>query len=161
MTTIPLDRSAAQQPALPWPVTELLRVYAINAIALVALLVAWWVASGTVRNGHQVGSLAVGVAAVVVSGSANALWVLVGRRSVSSRRRQIADAVAVLVSELEREGGDPASRAVPTTAAFVTLEGVRRYHRPSCDLVVGKPIVAWSAQDPKAPWREPCGVCRP
>jgi hypothetical protein len=156
----PLTHPQADRPALPWPISELLRVYIVNAVALVALLVTWWVASGTVRNGWQVGALAAAVAAVVVSGCANAIWVLIGRRSVSSRRAELSRSIADVVSMLGQHQLGSREQSAPT-ARFVTLDGARRYHLADCDLVAGKPTIEWSLEDPKAARREPCGVCRP
>jgi hypothetical protein len=151
-------------PPLPWPVGELVRLYALNAGALVALIFAWWYAAGTVRGGHQIGAVAVGIGAVIVSGCANTLWLLVGRRSVAARRVALRSSLEDLAVTLQATGDAVDVRRdanTSTAAAYVTVDRGTRYHRANCELVVGKTTTAWSPADAGADWRTPCGVCNP
>jgi hypothetical protein len=149
-----------QRASLPWPVAELVRLYALNAVAIVALIGAWWGASGTVRNSAQVLAIAVGVGAVIVSGSANAIWLLVGRRAVAARRVAVRSGLEDVVTALNTR--EPVvAETTSLKPAYVTLESATRYHRRTCDLVIGKRTIPWSPQQPDTGWRTPCGVCQP
>jgi hypothetical protein len=155
-------RSSATPVSVPWPVAELIRVYAVNAASTVALLAAWWASSGTVRNSTQVMALAVAVTALVVSGSGNAVWLMVGRRAVGMRRAALRSRLEELVGSLDAQA--PLPYPEPVAAAddagpLLTLRNGTRYHRPGCELVTGKATVAWSADSRSD--RKPCGVCLP
>jgi hypothetical protein len=154
------SRTSATPVSVPWPLAELIRVYALNAAAVVALLAAWWAAAGTVRNTSQVTAIAVAVTAVVVSGSGNAVWLMVGRRAVGIRRTEVRTRIEALVQALEDEGPAAYSEPATTSRSLVTLPRATRYHRQDCPLVNGKPAIEWSAADGEAP-RVPCGVCLP
>jgi hypothetical protein len=155
------SRTSATPVSVPWPLAELIRVYAVNAAALIALLAAWWAAAGTVRNTSQVTAVAVAVTAVVVGGSGNAVWLMVGRRAVGIRRAEVRARLEALVEVLQDEL--PAAYPEPTAAArsLVTLPNATRYHRPDCRLVTGKSAVVWSADDGRSTPRARCGVCLP
>jgi hypothetical protein len=156
----PAVRAERATPALPWPVGDLVRLYVVNATVLVALVITWWVAAGTVRGGREVGALAVAIGGLIVSGGINALWLMVGRRSVSARRVALRSDLDDLIGAIvERAGAE--SEITPLPVACVTLENGSRYHRPGCELVAGKRTIAWSSADADARWRVPCGVCRP
>jgi hypothetical protein len=154
-------RTTAPPVSVPWPLAELIRVYALNSAALIAVLAAWWGASGTVRNSSQVMAIAVAVTAVVVSGSGNAIWVMVGRRAVGVRRTELRERLSNFVAALEdRVPTDEADYAT-LPPALVTLANATRYHRSDCELVAGKPAIAWSPGGNGVDGRAPCGVCRP
>jgi hypothetical protein len=144
-------------------VNDLLRLYAVNGISVLVLLTAWWVAAGSVRTTTGVSCAAVGVAAVIASGTANCRWVLVGRRSVAARRNGVTASVEHLASGLERGGGagvttDGADRLT----GLVALPESTRYHRPDCQLVAGKlSVTTSSATAHERAGRRRCGMCQP
>ena len=154
------SRTSAAPVSVPWPLAELIRVYALNAAAMVALLAAWWAAAGTVRNTSQVTAVAVAVTAVVFSGSGNAVWLMVGRRAVGMRRTELRARLEALVQVLEDEGPIAYPEPALPTRSLVTLPKATRYHRPECPLVAGKAAIEWSAADGDVR-RNPCGVCLP
>jgi hypothetical protein len=154
-------RTAAAPVSVPWPLAELIRVYALNAAGLITVLAAWWGAAGTVRGTTQVIAIAVAVTAVVVSGSGNAVWVLVGRRAVGIRRTQLRERMEDLVAALGDITPSDVDEPASPPASLVTLRKATRYHRSGCDLVAGKPTIPWSADSNSGARRAPCGVCRP
>jgi hypothetical protein len=154
------SRTSAAPVSVPWPLAELIRVYALNAAAVVVLLAAWWAAAGTVRNASQVTAIAVAVTAVVASGTANAVWLMVGRRAVGMRRTALRARLEAVVQALEDEAPAAYPERSVSPRSLVTLRKATRYHRSDCPLVSGKSTVVWSATDAASP-RVPCGVCLP
>jgi hypothetical protein len=155
-----LAPAGRQYGTVPWPVSELVRLYAVNAIALVAVVASWFAAAGTVRSGSQVTAIAVGVAALVCSGGVNAMWLLVGRRAVAMRRAVVREQLERVTESLVARSAASSSRPTPSTRSLVVVDRGTKYHRADCDLVAGKVTREWSSANGKDP-RVPCGVCRP
>ena len=153
----------AERP-LPWRLNDLMTVYALNAAGFGGLLTAWYGAGGTVRDDRQVRWLILGIAALIVMGTANFLWLLAGRSAVSARKR-----AALLPIEALRAAGSAAATAVAAAAAapladdgsYLTIAGMRHYHRPTCQLVAGKNATRVTAAQAGRAGREPCGMCEP
>jgi len=155
-------RGAPQR--LPWAVNDLLRLYAVNGASVLVLLTAWWVAAGSVRTTTEVSCAAVGVAAIIASGTANWRWVLVGRRSVVARRNEVTASLEQVTSGLERHAGGAAATTdgADRATGLVALPESTRYHRPDCQLVAGKPSTTTSsATAHERAGRRPCGMCQP
>jgi len=144
--------------SLPWAPLDLWRLAMVNGVVMIAAVATWWAASGTVRSETQIMAAGVGVAAVVMSGVANARWLLVGRRAVAARRAATVTEGARLLEALPRRAARPGARSA---AVLVALSGGRRYHQPSCQLVVGKALIEASSTEHETAGRRACGMCCP
>lgn len=166
----PARRSVApevRRPALPWTPEQFLRLLSVGGITLTALLVSWFGASGTALPGRTALFTVVGIGGVIVLGLTNAMWLLAGRRAIGERRAQVLSQIQALLP-----GGHPAEAAAadgtalltPAVASgdrFVAVAGATRFHRPHCQLALGKELDEASAASHAAAGRIPCGVCQP
>jgi RNase P/RNase MRP subunit p29 len=134
----------------PWRRADVLALPLPYAIALACLLLAWLDGSRSLTVAQQMDPLNLGIAGVIVAGAANTIWLGGGRRRVALRRERLRRLVA-------GQCGEPQTAARPEAAGSVVgLPGGRRYHRPGCALVRGKPVAATGRDG-----RLPCGVCCP
>jgi hypothetical protein len=147
------------RPGRAWSLHDLIRLYTVNAVALVVVVTAWWAAAGTVRTTTQIACIAAGIAAVILAGGANCVWLLVGRRAVALRRRTVR-AKSALVAELLTAQDDVAPADPLRATDLLYLPGSRRYHRPGCELLAGKSGVKRAGAADRTS-RLPCGVCAP
>ena len=115
-----------------------------NAFGGLMILGAWYRLSGLADPRDHGLWLGVAVFGLLVAGLGNALTVVAGRGRITSR------VGAVTIEGLGDEG-----RAV-ATAGFVTVPGLTRYHRPGCQLVIGKDVVPVGSESLR-----PCGLCQP
>jgi hypothetical protein len=127
---------------------------------------------GALQAGRQVevrtamSWLMVSLLGLAVCGVAHAVWVMRARRS-------LALATRLLIDPLHRELSPELLRAAPAaelsgaasaetaTTTLVAIAGSRRYHRPDCALVTGKPVVVVSRFDESPSDHVPCEVCVP
>jgi hypothetical protein len=152
---------------VPWRYSDFILVYATTLVGAVGLLVAWYGSGGSTRLSTQVGWTDLGIAAVLMSGVGNTLWLVSGQRAVGARRRlvplnagelgpaPILGAPGIYVDARDRTlVDDPQQR--PVSAPTMT-----RYHRAACPLVAGKSVRAASRARHEAAGRRPCGICEP
>lgn len=165
---------AAAPLAGPWTRGARWAVLAGIAAGATVLGVAWIGVSGAGTFRDQTGWVEVAVGGSAVAATAQAGWLVHGRRRVGALRRSILPAIAAAgpapgatgparpvigpISALtagQGNGAGPAG-AAPANAA-VAVAGGRRYHRPGCLLVRGKPAlpVDWPSS------LQACEVCRP
>jgi hypothetical protein len=132
-----------------------------TSLGAVGLLVSWFAVGGTAIPSHLAAWLVVGIGAVVLMGSANAVWLLRGRRSIGERRAALLDALHVLVPMDDLPGATrvPDDSGRPNT--LVSVQEGRLYHRATCPLVAGKTSVEATARQHLDAGRAPCGVCAP
>ncbi len=123
----------------------LLLPYALGAVGLV---LAWYGSAKEADWREDARWLVTATGAVTLAGIGLLLWLVAGKLRISAAER------AVRVALLERRAQRGDATQVSTTG-FVTVVGSRRYHRPHCLLMSGKPIVPVSDQTDLAP----CGVC--
>jgi hypothetical protein len=136
----------------PWTTADVTVLLGGDAAGLAVILLAWYEASGQRAPSGQTAWIAGGVAGIILAGLANASWLVRARRSIGARRAH------ALVSAETRVARQPQPT---TTTQVVRVPGARRYHRPSCPLVVGKVATAVTPADEIASARQPCGVCAP
>ena len=158
-----LEKASRHDPVvsgpLPWAPPDLGRLTLFLGLGGVTLLAAWVGASGTDSYAAQLRWIALGIAALVVSGVGGALWILAGFRNTRARQRAIANTVGQV---LQQPGvTSTGTVAAPATDRLVTVESGTRYHRCSCALVAGKPSRSGSRATHKAAGLRACGVCRP
>lgn len=158
MTTRAAGKERIERP-LPWEAAHLFRVCAALVGAAVALLVSWWGVSGTARMSTQIAWVNLGVAALILIAATMGMWLLAGRREVGRLQASItASLEAVLVDRVRA----PSVASAPDPAdkdALVSGVGMTLYHRPTCQLVAGKPVTVATRRSHEVARRRPCRVC--
>ncbi|MCU1600478.1 MAG: hypothetical protein JWO22_1187 [Frankiales bacterium] len=144
-----LTRERRDHPSLdiPWPYATVLVVAGFLVVAVALLVTAWGGASRQADPRDQVLWLNLAVLAVSVLGAGCAVWLLVGRRSVTARSRQAQQAI-VLALGLDR-GPD----AVASATGLVTAAGLTRRHHVDCPLMSGRSPLPTGGE------LDSCGVC--
>lgn len=138
----------------PWRRRDLTVLAVLHALALVGIVVCWFGSSGSVDFRDQTAWTALAALCAAVAASSGAAWLLRGLATISSTRRALREQIAALYGGVAHSDRDGA----PAADGFVTTDGMRRYHRPSCDVVRGK-----ATRPAAAPGNEdllPCGMCR-
>lgn len=133
----------------PWSRATRRRVLVAMVCSLFALTSAYAGASAEDSLSEQAFWLDLAVLGSIVAGSAQAIWLVQGRRSVSQLRRHALRTMTRSVV--------PSGEAAPSDADYVTVAAAPWVHRPSCLLAFGKdtqPALDRSAD-------APCPVCRP
>ncbi|MDQ2651155.1 MAG: hypothetical protein M3Z03_16575 [Actinomycetota bacterium] len=143
----------------PWRLSEMLVLYGFTVASVVVMLVGWWGVSGTARLSHQVPWICVAVGGLILLGTGNSFWLLIGRRAVADRRRELLAAFAPFAADTGtatevhlRNGAAPKP---------VAATGMGHYHRPTCQLVQGKATRAATVAAHAKAGRRPCGMCEP
>jgi hypothetical protein len=129
-------------------------------VGLLVVLAGWWGVSGEATSDDQYRWLAVGVMGMTVCLAASAAWVSTGLRAVGTRIRsaipvppEVPETVLELRLVPDGQTGEP--------NRVVAASGMRYYHRPSCALAQGKPVLPADRPDHLRAGRAACGVCRP
>lgn len=142
-------------PGWAWRDSDLVVVSITALLGLIAIIAAWFGASGSHSLTQQAMWLNLAVAGFAVSSVGLCLWLMRGRRAIGERR--------VALVSLDPVEDEPASApvrrpAAGSTASFdlVRAPGMRRVHDPACPLVAGKPVERANPGD-----GEPCAVCAP
>jgi hypothetical protein len=156
--------SIIDQPAdrpLPWEAAHLLRACAAVGVSVVALMIAWWGASGTTRLSTEFAWMNLGVAGLVVIGATLAMWLLVGRRAVGRRDAAVTSLLEAAVAKRNSASGEGVSLGgeAPDTDALVWGKGMTLYHRATCQLVAGKPVRSATTRGHERARRKPCQIC--
>jgi hypothetical protein len=130
------------------------------AVALIANTAAWYGASGTTNWSTQIGWILLSIAAVTVGAASCARWVIAGLRSTRWQRAEIAGAVerAWPAAAVDRRRTEFAGAR---ENAPVATETMTRFHRASCQFVVGKSAVELTHNQIAARHLAPCEVCTP
>jgi hypothetical protein len=134
--------------AAPW------RLVAAQVVCIAVVVASAEVLAGRASVGDQLLWVEVAVAAAVVSGALNGLWVIGLRRAVAARRAAVLNG---LDAAADRDGIEPVTAATRTrerAEPLVAIRGMTLVHRSVCPLVAGKHVRATKAG-------EPCGWCRP
>jgi hypothetical protein len=150
--------TSVRAPREPWQVSEMLVLYGAVVVGFALVAVAWWGASGTARITSQVGWLNLGTVGVMLIGTGNCFWLLLGRRAIGDRRSRLlaSFAAAGVPSTTETE-----VQARADSEDLVAGAGMRRYHRVDCQLVRRKPVVPATRAEHEAEGRAACGMCQP
>ncbi len=160
----PVQRTA-RATGLPWTVEQFLRLLAVDALAFVALLIAWFGTSGTALPARGAGYVVVGIGGLIVLGLTNAMWLLAGRRAIGERRAEVLTGIeALLPNQLLVAPSTPEIKLEAPVAGvhdlFVAVPGATRFHLPNCQLALGKQVECATAEEHTASGRLPCGVCQ-
>jgi hypothetical protein len=153
----------------PWTPGALVWLLISQAVVAVWLGVCWVGVSTTTAWSTQLTWVAAAIGGIVVSGLGLAWWVLTGQQEIRYQRRLYFRRVAY--RDEQAAGGVASSRRTdptPTSNGQGLSEGVlvsggamTRFHRASCQLARGKPVIAGSREGHVAAGRIACGVCRP
>lgn len=145
--SVPLDEPIEHG---PWTHGDRLRVVSRVVLGLAGLVVAWYGCSGTISFEHSLMWIAAATAAVAIGVTGMVSWLLHGLAEV---KRATAGILVEVRAGLEDAPGEVSGkRAEPVV--HVAAAGMRRYHLPTCELVVGKQV---SRIRPAG--RRPCGMC--
>lgn len=153
--------TAAPLSAMPWPLDGLWKVGLANAFGAVAVVVSWFGAAGSAVVAQQVNWVLLGVGGVAVLAVADCMWLLVGRRAVGLRRRAVLRPLAAFARPSGNGTGDPANTLVWEVDQPRWVPGTRHYHRPQCQLVVGKDARTGTIAEHELAGRTACGMCQP
>jgi hypothetical protein len=146
----------------PWQVADVSRLLARLTISLLALLVTWYGAAHTTHVNRQFVWIAVGAAGAAIGVVAVVAWETAGLARVRYLKLEVAAAIRA-----GRGGSQTAARAndvsrqngTASTTQWVSAPGMRLYHRPGCQLVLGKISVAVSQATIDRRGLTACGVC--
>lgn len=157
-----LDPRAVQRQFIPhvrpWEADDLARILVFQVVAAAVVAVSWWIVSGTGDLQKQMLWLRIGVAGVLLSGIANGVWLMRGRRLVGLARRVVLEAFEPVVSRPVAS----ATTTSPTAAReFVAVPGTSRFHVGTCTLVRGKETVRGERSWHSAEGRSACEACCP
>lgn len=147
--------------AMPWRLSDLWKVGLANAAGMIAVLVAWFGAAGSVVAESQVNWVLVGAGGIAVLGVGNCIWLLIGRRGVGLRRRIVLRPLAEWTRCAEPSSGVLVDTLVWEAERVVWAAGMSHYHRPDCQLVDGKDVVFGTIAQQDLAGRSPCGMCSP
>ncbi|WP_344602811.1 hypothetical protein [Sporichthya brevicatena] len=117
---------------------------------------AWYGGSGDLDFDDQAAWIALAVLGAVIAAAGGALWLLTGLAMVARERRSVQACIAALYGTSAAEV-DEINRTA-ANAVHVTADGMRRYHRPSCDVVRGKPVRPIAG--PRNEDLLACGMCQ-
>lgn len=138
-------------PSLPWQDSDVLMVAVTAVLGLMAIVGAWFGASGSLVLRHQMVWLNIAIAGFAVTSGGLALWLLRSRRRVGERRIGLVSWEPAVAEELD----DPPAPAGHTAALeLVRGTGMSRVHLAECPLLDGKQALPATLAD-----GEPCGVC--
>jgi hypothetical protein len=139
----------------PWSRLALRRVIVAQGIALVLGVIAWSGANAQDGIRTQIAWLNLAILAAILAGTAQAWWLLMGRRVVTLQRRAaLAQRGATERTAVGSSAMPPAGR--PSLLQRVAIAGSAWHHDPSCLLVKGKEVLALGS----IAGLEPCDVCR-
>lgn len=152
----------------PWTSRDLQSVVLRLGLGLALIIAGWVGASATAVWHEQMIWIGVGLAGLVVTFFAATGWLLNGLRSISRERAFVRLGLYEKVRLIESR--TPA--AAPAVAAddrrtalihdvLVAAPGMRHYHRPDCQAVLGKAVDELSFAECMRLDLVPCGMCTP
>lgn len=121
----------------------------------------WWNTSGTRDVSEQMVGLDIAIGGTIILAAAQGWWLYGQRRRFQlALRSVVAGSREALLTGPPVLSDAPAERAVLVgTLVPVATEAMRFFHRPDCELAVGKAPRPVSELSPTG--RRPCGMCRP
>jgi hypothetical protein len=138
----------------PWSNDYRIRLIIANALGVVLIGIGWYQARGLSSVRTEISWLELSIVGLVIAGTANALWLLRGRQVVTLAR------VAVFADIPRRQTTAAADHAhTQVTDVLVWAQGMTRFHRPDCLLVVNKRFQRLTDTDTES--LNPCEVCSP
>ncbi len=142
----------------PWHAGNQLSLAFLSLLGLGGIVLSWWMVAGSAATATQQSWLDLGVVALLLAATGDALYLLNGRRAVRREQQALSLRLAALAD------GDAAADAASTASdsgLVVTAPRMSRYHRPDCLLVRGKTVSRGTMAENRGAGRRPCGVCTP
>jgi hypothetical protein len=130
----------------PWTPQDLTRATAQGCFVVAVLVTAWYGASEQTTFREQLPWVSLSIGGLAALGFVAAGWLARGLRSVRLEQRD----VKLRASRLLHPGATD-----DLTSGWVAARGMRMAHRPTCQLVQGKPLRA----APDGAYR--CRICAP
>ena len=152
-----MRRFARSERPAPWGSGEISQAVIAQLAGGGALIAAWYGSSGQLLPAGQLGWLTLAVGGAVVSGAANAAWLLSGRRAIAARRTAVAWGYGAAFARL-RVTPAPSEHSSDRRVTAVAVAGRSLYHQSECALVAQR---ATTPVDPTSTSRKPCGWCQP
>lgn len=137
----------------PWRVADVTRAGTRVALGLIAIVVAWFGASGVGNWRHQLIWIGVGTAGAVVVAAGAGLWLLSGLGLVSLERRNLKRRLS--------QTGYIARSTTQDAPILMWTPGMSRYHRPNCQMVQRWEVEPLSRARCLELQLKPCGICAP
>ncbi len=129
------------------------------ALGVIGMVVGWVGISDTADLEEQARWLGLGIGSLIVAGIGMVVWLLAGLVSVSTMRRSVMHDLAI------RYPADVPQTALtaeqPLVGQFGIATGMRRYHRPDCDVLIGKTVQWQDEEFFLSAGTTPCGMCLP
>ena len=155
---------AAPTPVLdrdePWGRGPLLLFAVLAVLGLIGMVVGWVGISGTADLEKQARWLGVGIGSLILAGFGMVAWLLAGLVAVGSLRRSVLRDLALRATAAEARPADETGGQAPV-GTFGIATGMARFHRPECDLLVGKDVRWLDAEALHFAGANPCGMCSP
>lgn len=149
----------ARIPDSPWIKRDFAKLMFWQLVGLVGITITWIGCSGALDFRDQAIWTSFAVLAAALAASGGVAWLLTGLAAVSRERRQLRADIAALYGFTARADANSDPTEVGR-AGLVTADGMRRYHRPSCDVVRGKPVRPARVSGQDAEDLKPCGMCQ-
>jgi len=142
----------------PWTTRDFARLVPVLGGGVLVCAVAWTAASGQTSLEDQVGWMSLGVMGLAVCFSAQAIWLLRGRRAVHAYVRDVLGCSGSPLAMTDRRS---VTQAGAPSGLLVAGEDLRRFHRPECPIASGREWPTGARELHEESGREACGVCRP
>jgi len=130
--------------------------------AALLLAIGWFWASGADDQRGAIPGLLVAIAALLAADLVEGSSIWRASRSLTSRKVTLLDAVSArcLVADLRSGpiGPAPTPAPAPADGTVLTVDGLRRYHRPGCPTMAGVDATA-VPRDRVSPDLLPCRLC--
>lgn len=146
----------------PWQVADVSRVMVRLGVSLLALLFTWYGAAHTSHVNRQMWWLVGGSAGAAVGLLAVVAWETAGLARVRYLKLEVVSTIRI------RNGGSTSATEIRTAittsdpakaALWVTAPGMRLYHRPGCQLALGKPVAPVGRAAIDRAGLAPCAAC--
>lgn len=155
-----LTPHSASRP-LPWRLGNLSSLLGFVGLGGIILLVAWWGASSTAVVSKQYPWLDLGIAGTVGICTGIGAWLLAGHRAIADRRLHVTALAEAAFGDHARFSDDVISSMSHHEDVLLATAGMSHYHRPDCQLMLGKPSQPLGRAAHETHDRQPCGICQP
>jgi hypothetical protein len=141
-----------------WSQRDALRCGMLFAVAVVLLIMSWYLSSEDATLRQEIGPANLSVVALIVAGGGLASWFLVGRRKIRQYRQSLFSEVGA------KKATSVTLQVLPALASsdqLVAGDGLSHFHRSDCLMAANRDWASGSRSEHERAQRTPCGVCRP
>jgi hypothetical protein len=143
----------------PWVAEDVARLASLLALGTVGIAVAWFGTSGATKWSTQTAWVAVAIAAVTIGAGSCIRWIIAGMRSTRLARREIVEELTG--RWLDDAEGRPTTVDAAWENTVASAAAMTRFHRPTCQLAVGKNVALLATPEAVARHLTPCEMCAP